>query len=216
MPDLNVCEIFCSIQGESTYTGLPCVFVRLSGCNLDCSYCDTPYAKFESCPMTLADIVDRVSAFGCRLVEITGGEPLIQAETPSLVSWLLEKGFRVLLETNGSISIREVDARCTRIMDIKCPSSGQAHKNCYDNIALLTAADEVKFVVGTRADYAFARDFVVQKKLGRVPAEKIHLSPVYNKIEAWRLADWMVADSLAARLSLQMHKVIWDDKTRGV
>jgi 7-carboxy-7-deazaguanine synthase len=153
---LRVNEIFFSIQGESSYAGLPCVFVRLSGCNLRCTYCDTRYAYEQGDHMDVSEIIDRVSGYDCRLVEITGGEPLLQEETPALISGLLDRGFTVLLETNGSMDISGVDGRCIRILDVKCPSSGEAEKNDFGNLPLLTHEDEIKFVVGDRADYEYA------------------------------------------------------------
>ncbi|MCP4715272.1 MAG: radical SAM protein, partial [Deltaproteobacteria bacterium] len=152
---MKVNEIFYSIQGESSYAGYPCVFVRLTGCNLRCSYCDTRYAYDEGEDCTEEQVLERIAAYGCSLVEITGGEPLLQPDTPGLISRLLDRGCRVLLETNGSMDIGSVDRRCVRIVDIKCPSSGEAGRNDEANLARLTAQDEVKFVIGTREDFDF-------------------------------------------------------------
>jgi len=212
---LNICEIFHSLQGESTYAGLPCVFVRLSGCNFSCSYCDTLYAKTESREMDRAQIIEAVDRFGCRLVEITGGEPLLQAETPALISDLIQNGYQVLMETNGSISIAPVDPACIRILDIKCPSSGEAGSFYEDNFSRLTLEDEIKFVTGTREDYEFARG-IIREKLAGHPRQRIHISPVFGKISAERLAAWIIEDNLRARLSLQQHKLIWPPDQRGV
>jgi len=217
---LDICEIFYSLQGESTRTGLPCVFVRLSGCNLSCSWCDTAYAAVQSASMppvsmTIGQIVDRVAAFECPMVEITGGEPLIQPQTPALISVLLEKGFQVLLETNGSLSIASVDPACVRIMDVKCPSSGEAGSFLFDNFNHMTARDEIKFVVGSRQDYDYAAS-VIKTHLASHPREKIHICPVFETIALSDLAAWILKDRLGARLSLQQHKIIWDPDLRGV
>ena len=149
---LNICEIFFSLQGESTYAGLPCVFVRLSGCNLNCTYCDTLYAKSESFPMDLNAILKKIESYNCNLVEITGGEPLLQTNTLNLISELINKKYKVLLETNGSISIKSIHPDCIKILDIKCPSSGESHNNLKENLKFLTNKDELKFVIGTRED----------------------------------------------------------------
>lgn len=212
---LDICEIFYSLQGESTWAGLACVFVRLSGCNLSCSWCDTTYAAAHPTPMTISQIVDKVAAFDCPMVEITGGEPLIQPQTPALISALLEKGFQVLLETNGSLNIASVDPACTRIMDVKCPSSGEAGSFLFDNFNHMTARDEIKFVVGSRQDYEYAAS-IIKAHLGHHPRKKIHICPVFGLIELPDLAAWILEDRLGARLSLQQHKIIWDPDLRGV
>ena len=211
----NVCEIFFSLQGESTYTGLPCVFIRLSGCNLNCSYCDTLYAKSESFPMDTSDILKKIKAYNCNLVEITGGEPLLQTSTPDLISKLIKNNYKVLLETNGSISIKNVSAKCVKIMDIKCPSSGESHNNLKANLKFLTSNDELKFVMGTKEDYEFAKTFLKKEKINVRPG-KIHFSPVFGIIKPETLASWILKDNLAVRMSLQMHKTIWDKDKRGV
>ncbi|MFO7749950.1 MAG: radical SAM protein [Desulfobacteraceae bacterium] len=214
---LNVSEIFFSLQGESTFAGLPCVFVRLFGCNLACSWCDTVYARDpaeKSRSMELAAIMEEIEAFGCSLVEITGGEPLLQKETPLLIKKLLQKKFKVLLETNGSLSIAEVPQGCVRIIDIKCPSSRESGRNMYENLELLTQTDQVKFVIADGDDYQFARQ--VMKRLGHIPGENIHLSPVSGTTAPEQIARWMLRDRLGARLSLQLHKIIWNPEKRGV
>lgn len=212
---LDICEIFYSLQGESTRAGLACVFVRLSGCNLSCAWCDTTYAATQSVSMTINQIVDQVSAFECPLVEITGGEPLIQSQTPALISALLEKGFQVLLETNGSLSIAPVDPACIRIMDVKCPLSGEAGSFLFDNFNHMTSRDEIKFVVGSTQDYEYAASFI-KTHLVHHPREKIHICPVFGRIKLSDLAAWILKDRLGARLSLQQHKIIWDPDLRGV
>ncbi len=212
---LNLCEIFYSLQGESTFAGLPCTFVRLSGCNLDCAWCDTRYAKDEAISMSLEEIIHRIRAFGCNLVEITGGEPLLQEETSDLISRLLNRNFQVLLETNGSKSIRCIDPGCIRILDIKCPSSNESDSFLFENLKYLTDTDEIKFVIGSRQDYEFARS-IIEKQLLQKPKTRTHLSPVFGQITPESLAAWILEDNLQARLSLQQHKIIWNPDQRGV
>jgi len=212
---LNVCEIFYSLQGESTFTGLPCVFIRLSGCNLNCSWCDTTYAGKESSVMTFDQIVKKLESFSCSLVEITGGEPLVQDNTPALISLLLEKKYQVLVETNGSLSIKPLPRECIKIMDIKCPSSNESDSFLWENIPLLTCRDEIKFVISSREDYVFAKS-IIKNNLSGIPQKRIHLSPVFGCISSETIATWMLDDHLPARLSLQLHKIIWDPDKRGV
>jgi len=213
---LKVNEIFFSIQGESSYAGHPCVFVRLTGCNLRCVWCDTTYAYEEGDVMEPADIADRVESYRCPIVEITGGEPLLQKETPDLIRVLLDRGLRVLLETNGSLDVSSVDPRCIRIIDIKCPSSGEAGKNLFANLDHLTEKDEIKFVIGDRDDYDYARGklpLIIGKTAGR---NIIHFSPVHNRMDPRTLARWILEDSLPVRLQLQIHRILWPDRKRGV
>ncbi len=212
---LIVNEIFHSIQGESVHAGLPCTFVRLTGCNLRCRYCDTRYAFHQGTPMSVAQIVEQVSAFGCRLVEITGGEPLLQAHTPTLVSALLDRGYRVLMETNGSLNIDRVDARCVRIMDVKCPSSGEQACNDPSNLLRLRADDQVKFVIGDRTDFHFATRWV-SRLPSVLPTDRILFSAVSDQLPLDQLAAWMLESRIKARLQLQLHKVIWPHRTSGV
>ena len=174
---LRVNEIFHSIQGESTYAGYPCVFIRLTGCNLRCSYCDTAYAYEEGEDLPVETIIATVKRYACRLVEITGGEPLVQEETPFLIRQLLDAGYTVLLETNGSIDLGQVDSRCIKIMDIKCPASGEEGKNNFDNLFKLTPRDEIKCVIENRNDYLYARE-ILPLIYERSPARLIHFSPV--------------------------------------
>ena len=213
--DLTVNEIFYSIQGESVHAGLPCVFVRLTGCNLRCRYCDTRYAFSEGQPMSIRQIIDRVASFNCDLVEITGGEPLIQDQTPDLVNELLENGYRVLVETNGSLDIDRVDRRCSRIMDIKCPSSGEAAANDPGNRERLTANDQVKFVIGDRDDFRFATRALADLP-AILPSDRILFSAVDGQLSTDRLARWMLDEQTRARLQIQLHKVIWPEQGRGV
>lgn len=213
---LIVNEIFHSIQGESSFAGRPCVFIRLTGCNLRCSYCDTKYAYLEGKHYELCEIVDAVRSYRCPLVAITGGEPLIQKETPDLVKHLIDDDFKVLVETNGSIDIDKICRACVRIVDIKCPSSGENAKNDLKNMKRLTENDELKFVVGHRDDYNFAKSMLNAFSSDCQRVRKIHFSPVFEIMPPDRLAQWIVADRLDVRLQLQLHKYIWDPDRRGV
>ena len=214
---LKVNEIFYSIQGESRYAGLPCIFIRLAGCNLRCAYCDTQYAYEEGNELSVQRIVQSVACFPTRLVEITGGEPLLQAHTPQLLSRFADAGFTVLLETNGTLSLEPVDERVIRIMDIKCPDSGMSEHMLWDNIERLRSADEVKLVISSRGDYDWALGVVEKYELDQRCS--ISLSPAQNVLEARKLAEWMLEDAPAtgkARLQLQIHKYIWPERERGV
>jgi 7-carboxy-7-deazaguanine synthase len=210
---LKVSEIFHSIQGESSWSGLPCVFVRLTGCNLRCAYCDTRYAYEQGLFMEIPDILEQVRRLRCNLVEVTGGEPLIQEETPLLIGKLLGEGHTVLLETNGSMDISGVDRRCARIVDIKCPSSAMSGQNDLRNLKRLRARDELKVVIGNRMDYEFAKDLLSTLHASR---PKINFSPVFGALTPRSLAEWILDDRLPVRLNLQIHKIIWDPETRGV
>lgn len=213
---LNVNEIFYSIQGESSYAGRPCVFIRLTGCNLRCAYCDTRYAYDDGKKMDVPLIIDKIASYNCPLVEITGGEPLLQEETSQLVEFLLDSNYEILLETNGSQDISMIDNRCVRIIDIKCPSSGEKGSNDLNNLNRLTEKDEVKFVIGDREDYLYAREILnlIEQRV----SEKItiHFSPWFNKIEPKELANWILSDHLNVRLHLQLQKYIWAPEQRGV
>jgi 7-carboxy-7-deazaguanine synthase len=212
---LTINEIFHSIQGESTHTGRPCVFVRLTACDLRCSWCDTPYAFTEGRKMSLDDVVAQVDAFECPLVEITGGEPLLQREVYPLMTRLLDDGRTVMIETGGHLSIEEVPAPVIKIVDVKCPGSGEAHRNHWPNLDRLAPHDEVKFVIKDRADYEYARDVAVRHRLaGRVAA--VLFSPVHGVMDAKQLAAWILEDRLDVRLQLQAHKFIWGADVRGV
>lgn len=212
---LLINEIFYSIQGESLYAGLPCVFVRLAKCNLRCSYCDTRYAYEEGMEMELTEILQKVSTYHCPLIEITGGEPLLQDDTPLLISELLEKGYEVMMETNGTFDINVVDKRCIKIVDIKCPTSGESDKNDLENLKRLNQKDQAKFVIGSCEDYEYAKNItkLISRKL---PEKNILFSPVFGKIACDRLAKWILEDNLNIRLHLQTHKIIWPDKQRNV
>lgn len=212
MPIL-VSEIFHSIQGESSHAGRPCVFVRLTGCNLRCSWCDTAYAFEGGQAMTQEDVLRAVAGYGCGLVEITGGEPLAQEGTPALIRQLLGQGFEVLVETNGSLSIQAIDPRATAIVDVKCPSSGMSASMDWSNLENLRRQDELKFVLASREDFDYAARIVQ-----RLPHTKrhIHFSPVQPALPARTLASWILEDRLPVRLGLQLHKIIWNPETRGV
>ena len=212
---LFVNEIFYSIQGESLYAGCPCIFIRLTGCNLRCRFCDTTYAYDEGRPMGIDDILREISGFPSRLVEITGGEPLIQEETPDLVIACLDKGYQPLVETNGSMDIGRIDPRCIRIMDFKCPSSGESHQNNYDNLKRMTSGDQLKFVIADKSDYVFAKAIAMERHPPVAP-DHILLSPVTGQLSPGQLARWMIEDGSLFRLHLQLHKIIWPDKDRGV
>jgi 7-carboxy-7-deazaguanine synthase len=212
---LIVNEIFFSIQGESVYAGCPCIFIRLTGCNLRCSYCDTQYAYEAGDVMQLNEIFDRISLYPCRLVEITGGEPLLQSDTPELISQLLSKGFHVLMETNGSFSINSVDSRCIKIIDVKCPGSGESHRCDMDNLLAMDAKDQLKFVISHREDYVYAKN-KLEKIPEEVPAPHILFSPAAGVMKPADLAGWILEDGLDVRLQLQLHRTIWPDKDRGV
>ena len=205
---LKVNEIFYSIQGESSYAGRPCIFIRLTGCNLRCSYCDTKYAYEEGTELEIGEIVDRVESYKCPLVEVTGGEPLMQKETPALIQRLLDERYEVLLETNGSQDINQVDGRCVKIVDIKCPSSGEADKNDFENLNRLSDKDEIKFVISDREDYEYAKKMLDLLGSDPLTVKAVHFSPVFGKLDPKTLADWILEDNLDVRLHLQLHKYI--------
>jgi 7-carboxy-7-deazaguanine synthase len=213
--NLTVNEIYQSIQGESTWAGLPCVFVRLTFCDLRCSYCDTEYAFYAGTKRPLEDVLAEVLAFDFPLVELTGGEPLLQKNVLPLMAQLCDAGKTVLIETSGAHDISQIDPRVHRIMDLKTPSSGECARNRMENIPHLTRGDEVKFVLGSREDYEWARAQIAEHQLGdRVGT--VLLSPVFGKIDPRDIVTWMLEDKLPARFQLQMHKFIWDPKTKGV
>ena len=211
---LRVNEIFYSIQGESTFAGLPCVFIRLTYCNLRCSYCDTTYAFYEGQDMRFDEILQRVKSYKCPLVEVTGGEPLIQENVLNLLTLLCDRGYEVLLETGGHIDISEVDFRVKRIMDIKCPSSGESEKVHWANINYLTSNDQVKFVIGDRTDFEFAKTTLQKYQLDQICP--VLFSPVFGKLENKTLAEWILESHLPVRMQLQMQKYIWPPNARGV
>lgn len=214
MSTLVVNEIFHSIQGESSYAGRPCVFVRLTFCNLRCTYCDTEYAFHEGVPLELEEIIQRVREFNCPLVEVTGGEPLAQSGTITLLEALCEEGYETLLETGGSLSIAPVDRRVRRIVDFKCPSSGMVKKNLWSNVEELGGTDEVKFVIGDREDFDWAVEMMnIHGIRQRCP---VLMSVVFGVLSPLELAEWILKSRVDVRFQLQMHKYIWCPELRGV
>ena len=213
---LKVNGIFYSLQGESSYAGYPCVFVRLTGCNLRCSYCDTQYAYDEGIDMEIQEIMKRVESYQCPLVEVTGGEPLIQEDTPRLILRLLEKDYQVLLETNGSQDVTPIDPRCVKILDIKGPSSGEMEKNDFSNLERLTEKDEIKFIIGDRIDYEYAKEILKLISLMTSRKNHIHFSPLFGEMPLHTLAKWILEDRLPVRLQIQLHKMIWPEEIKEV
>jgi len=212
---LTVYEIYASIQGESTHVGRPCVFVRLAACDLRCRWCDTPYAFTGGRKMPVADVVAEVERFDCKLVEITGGEPLLQRDVYPLIDDLLARGHEVLVETGGHIPIDDLPDAVVAIVDVKCPGSGEAAKMHWPNLEGLSAHDEVKFVIADRADYDYAKDVVSRHQLID-RAHAVLFSPVHGELAPAELAKWIIEDRLAVRLQLQAHKYIWSPDARGV
>jgi len=217
---MKVTEIFHSIQGESTWAGRPCTFVRLTGCPLRCTWCDTEYAFAGGERMSVDQILARVQAIGTPLVEITGGEPLVHREAFELIRRLLDDGFTVLIETSGALDVSEVDPRAHRIMDIKCPGSGEVERNLWSNLEHLTGRDEVKFVIADRADYEWARAVVRERGLDERVRDgtlrEILFSPVWSGVDFAELAAWILDDRLPVRYQIQMHKVVWGATATGV
>ncbi len=211
---LTVNEIFKSLQGESSFTGLPCLFIRLTGCNLRCTWCDTEYAFYEGKPKSVQDIMDAIEPLGVSLVEITGGEPLLQDEVYDLMNALLAKNYQVLVETGGGVSVAKVPEQVIKILDVKCPGSGEASKNIWENLDHLNPHDEVKFVLADRADYEWSRDILQQHDIPN--KAKTLFSPVYDKLDLKDLAAWVLEDNLRVRVQTQLHKIIWGKDTIGV
>ena len=211
---LEVTEIYRSVQGESTYMGLPCVFIRLTGCNLRCVWCDTTHAFHNGGNLSIDQIIGQVKSYKINLVEITGGEPLLQKEVFPLMESLLKNEFKVMLETSGSLSIENVPAEVIKIIDLKCPGSGEENKNLWENLNLLTSKDEIKFVIADKVDYEWSKkvlkDYALDKK------NPILFSPVFEKLKLKDLTEWILEDNLPVRLHTQLHKYIWDKKAIGV
>ena len=214
-PVLQVAEIFASVQGEGTAAGLPCAFVRLAGCDLCCAWCDTAWARSGGTPMALGAVLDAVDAMGLPLVEVTGGEPLLQAACPDLLAGLLARGHAVLLETSGSRDLSPVPSGVRVIMDLKPPSSGEEGRNLWSNLPRLRPGDEVKIVLADRADYEWARD-VVRRHGDLAARNAVLLSPVWDRLEGRDLAAWILEDRLPVRLQVQLHKVLWGPGAQGV
>jgi 7-carboxy-7-deazaguanine synthase len=217
---LRVTEIFHSIQGESTWAGSPCTFIRLTGCPLRCVWCDTDYSFEGGEKKTLQEIHQEVDRLGCPVVEITGGEPLIHTNAFLLTQELLDRDYTVLVETSGAVDLSALDTRAHKIMDLKCPGSGEVGKNLWSNLGHLTHRDEVKFVLNDRDDYEWARDTIRERrldsKLARKELKALLFSPVWGELDLRKLAEWILEDALPVRLQVQLHKLIWDPKTRGV
>lgn len=212
---LKVNEIFYSLQGESTFAGRPCVLVRLTGCQMRCAWCDSEHSFYEGQWLSRAEVLAAVARFGCPLVELTGGEPLLQPGALPLLADLCDAGYQVLLETGGGLDISGVDPRVHRIVDVKCPASGESAANHWPNLEVLSPRDELKFVLADEGDYRFARALVVERDLAARCAA-IHFSPVHGRLEAVQLAEWILADRLPVRLQLQVHKLLWGPERRGV
>ncbi len=211
---MRITEIFYSIQGESSYAGQPCVFIRLTGCPLRCTWCDTDYAFYGGRDCSIDEVLAKVQTYGCRLVEVTGGEPLAQPESLPLMARLCDAGYTVLLETSGTIDITPVDPRVHIILDVKCPGSGMTDRMHWPNLASLTAKDEAKFVLADRADYDWAREMLVQHNLA--DRCSILFSPAFGTLDLRQLAEWILADKLPVRFQIQLHKYIWAPDMRGV
>ena len=212
---VTINEIFYSVQGESTYAGRPCVFVRLTACDLRCSWCDTAYAFHEGRKRDIDDVLAEVERYDCSLVEVTGGEPLLQEGVYPLMNELLTRGKTVLLETGGHRSTARVPEPVVTILDIKCPASGEADRMDWENLSRLRPRDEVKFVINDRADYEYARDIIARHGIAE-QAAAIHMSPVHGVMDPKMLSEWVLADRLPVRVQLQIHKYIWPAETRGV
>ena len=211
---LKVNEIYHSIQGESSKSGLPCVFVRLTYCNLRCAYCDTEYAFYDGEDKSIEEIINEVKKYNCKLVEVTGGEPLVQKECLDLMKRLCDEGFDVMLETGGSLTIKDIDERVQIIMDLKCPSSKMEKKNLYENIGYLKPKDELKFVIGNREDYEWSKEII--SKYDLEDKCEILFAVVFDELEPVSLVNWIIEDKLDVRYQLQMHKYIWHPETKGV
>ena len=211
---LKINEIFFSVQGEGSKSGLPCVFIRLTFCNLRCTYCDTEYAFYEGYDLSIEQILTEIKKYDCKLVEVTGGEPLVQKESLELMQRLADEGYEVMLETGGSLPIEEVDKRVKIILDLKCPSSKMMKKNLYANLDHLKTIDEIKFVIGTREDYDWSKQIIEQ--YGLSGKFEILFSVVFGELEPITLVNWILEDKLNVRFQLQIHKFIWEPSTKGV
>ncbi len=211
---LLISEIYPSIQGESSFAGLPCVFVRLTGCPLRCSWCDTEYAFTGGTRMSLGDVLNQVKACGVNLVEVTGGEPLAQPECPTLLARLCDAGYEVLLETSGAIDVSPVDRRVVKIVDVKCPGSGEAERNLWSNLSALGPRDEIKFVLASRNDYNWAKQILIER--GLTNRAGLLFSSAHGLLHPAELAGWIAEDRLNVRLQIQLHKYLWPDRSRGV
>lgn len=212
--ELKINEIYYSIQGESSFTGKPCIFIRLTYCNLRCSYCDSEYTFYEGKDMTINNILKEIEKYPCNLVEVTGGEPLFQKNCINLLNELVKKRYKVLLETGGSLTIKHVPKEVINIIDFKCPSSRMSKKNLWENVDYIKKNDEIKFVIGNKEDYEWSKNKILEYKLNSKC--DIIFSPVYNEIEPKKIIDWILKDNLNVRFQIQLHKEIWPESDRGV
>ena len=211
---LKINEIYYSLQGESTHSGCPCIFIRLTYCNLRCSYCDTEYAFYDGKDMEITDIMSEIKRWDCNLVEVTGGEPLFQDECIDLLNELVNSNYEVMLETGGSLSISDVPKKVIKIVDFKCPSSGMVKKNLWSIVDDLQAHDEVKFVIGNREDFDWAKDRITEYSLDKICT--LLFSPTFGEIDPQQIVEWILAENLPVRMQLQMHKMIWSPEEKGV
>ena len=211
---LKINEIYYSVQGESTHSGCPCIFIRLTYCNLRCSYCDTEYAFYDGKDMEITDIMSEIKQWDCNLVEVTGGEPLFQDECIDLLNELVNSNYEVMLETGGSLSISDVPKKVVKIVDFKCPSSGMVKKNLWSIVDDLQAHDEVKFVIGNREDFDWAKDRITEYSLDKICT--LLFSPTFGEIDPQQIVEWILAENLPVRMQLQMHKMIWSPEEKGV
>ena len=211
---LKINEIYYSVQGESTHTGRPCIFIRLTYCNLRCSYCDTEYAFYEGKDMEIAHIISEIQQWDCNLVEVTGGEPLFQEECIDLLHELINSNYEVMLETGGSLSISDVPKKVIKIVDFKCPSSKMEKKNLWSIVDDLQGHDEVKFVIGNREDFDWAKDKITEYSLDKICT--LLFSPTFGEIDPQLIVEWILADNLPVRIQMQMHKMIWSPEEKGV
>ena len=212
--NLKINEIYFSVQGESSYSGLPCIFIRLTYCNLRCTYCDSEYSFYDGKKMKIDEILKEIKKYSCNLVEVTGGEPLLQKNCINLLNELIKNNYDVLLETSGSLSISDVPNKVINIIDFKCPSSKMDSKNMWDNINYLKKNDEIKFVIGDRIDYEWTKQKIEEFKLNQIC--DILISPVYGEIEPKEIVKWILEDNLKVRFQIQMHKEIWSADKKGV
>ena len=211
---LKINEIYYSVQGESTHSGCPCIFIRLTYCNLRCSYCDTEYAFYDGKDMEITDIMIEIKRWDCNLIEVTGGEPLFQDECIDLLNELVNSNYEVMLETGGSLSISDVPKKVVKIVDFKCPSSGMVKKNLWSIVDDLQAHDEVKFVIGNREDFDWAKDRITAYSLDKTCT--LLFSPTFGEIDPQQIVEWILAENLPVRMQLQMHKMIWSPEEKGV
>ena len=211
---LKINEIYYSVQGESTHSGCPCIFIRLTYCNLRCSYCDTEYAFYDGKDMEITDIMSEIKQWDCNLVEVTGGEPLFQEECIDLLNELVNSNYEVMLETGGSLSISNVPKKVIKIVDFKCPSSGMVKKNLWSIVDDLQAHDEVKFVIGNREDFDWAKDRITEYSLDKICT--LLFSPTFGEIDPQQIVEWILAENLPVRMQMQMHKMIWNPDKQGV